>query len=557
MIKVFQSTDRDFTSNGDVIIQPTKALVHKQDNGEFYLELEAGLQYIDSLIPNNIVVVPTPQGDQAFRIGKIEDGSRKIKSKCLHISYDASNYLIADSYVVDKTCQDALIHLNNATDTTSPFEVASDVSGIHSYRCVRKSLLEAIQTVRERWGGHLVRDNFNISVLNVIGQDNGVTIRYKKNLKDITVTYDWSNVVTKLLPVGKDGILLDQLYVMSETQYALPYSKTVSFSQDISEDDFKDASGNVDVNAYQQALKDDLFTQAVEYVNTNCIPSVNYSIKANVEKITDVGDIIEVIDERLGVNITVAVISFVYDAILGKYKEIVFGNTGASLSNLMSSISSQVSSAIASNNVEITVALQTALEVAEERIWSALGSSYCIFSGDEILILDQIPAEDAENVIKIDNEGISISSSGIHGSFTNVWSINGTFNAQAINMINLTADLIKGGTLKLGSNLNSYGLIKVYDQANSMIGQLDKDGLKMIGKDGSYLIMNNQEGLAGYDRLNNKTFWIDGDQVHIKKSSIEEEIIIANKMKMIPIERRVNNTLVNDGLGFISVVDSN
>ena len=557
MIKVFQSTDRDFTSNGDVIIQPTKALVHKQDNGEFYLELEAGLQYIDSLIPNNIVVVPTPQGDQAFRIGKIEDGSRKIKSKCLHISYDANNYLIADSYVVDKTCQEALTHLNNATDTISPFEVASDVSGIHSYRCVRKSLLEAIQTVRERWSGHLVRDNWKISIKNVIGEDNGVTIRYKKNLKDITVTYDWSNVVTKLLPVGKDGILLDQLYVMSETQYALPYSKTVSFSQDISEDDFKDASGNVDVNAYQQALKDDLFTQAVEYVNTNCIPSVNYSIKANVEKITDVGDIIEVIDERLGVNITVAVISFVYDAILGKYKEIVFGNTGASLSNLMNSISSQVSSAIASNNVEITVALQTALEVAEERIWSALGSSYCIFSGDEILILDQIPAEDAVNVIKIDNEGISISSSGIHGSFTNVWSINGTFNAQAINMINLTADLIKGGTLKLGSNLNSYGLIKVYDQANNMIGQLDKDGLKMIGKDGSYLIMNNQEGLAGYDRLNNKTFWIDGDQVHIKKSSIEEEIIIANKIKMIPIERRVSNVLVNDGLGFVSVVDSN
>ena len=68
MLKVFNSTDRDFTSNGDTIVQPTKALVHKTDNGDFYLELECGLQYIDSIIPNNIIVAPTPQGDQAFRI---------------------------------------------------------------------------------------------------------------------------------------------------------------------------------------------------------------------------------------------------------------------------------------------------------------------------------------------------------------------------------------------------------------------------------------------------------------------------------------------------------
>ena len=558
MLKVFNSTDRDFTSNGDTIVQPTKALVHKTDNGDFYLELECGLQYIDAIIPNNIIVAPTPQGDQAFRIGNVEQGTRKLKAKCMHIFYDSGNYLIADAYVVDKNCNDALDHLNAATDNTSPFTTISDVSSINSFRCVRKSLLEAIQTVRDRWGGHLVRDNWTIGIRNVIGQDNGVTIRYKKNLKDITVSYNWSNVVTKLLPVGKDGILLDQLYVMSDTQYSIPYTKTVSFNQEnVNEDDYKDAEGNLDENAYRQALKDDLFTQAVAFVEKNCIPAVNYTVKANMEKITDVGDICEVIDERLGISITVAVLSFVYDCILVKYKEIEFGNAGQSLSNLMSSITSQVNSAITNNNNDITVALQTALETAEEKIWSALGSSYCIYSGDQIMIVDQLPAQDAVNCIRINSGGIAFSQTGINGHFTTAWTIDGTFNAQAINIINLTADLIKGGTLKLGSNLNSNGQLEVYNESNTLIAKLDKDGLVMYGQDNGYLVMNTVVGFAGYDRLGNKTFWADGQEFHMMKSVVEQEITLCNKMRFIPIQISNGGIITNDGIGLVSVLNSN
>ena len=41
-----------------------------------------------------------------------------------------------------------------------------------------------------------IRDNFNISIMRKIGQDNGVTLRYGKNIQDITVKEDWSKVVT-------------------------------------------------------------------------------------------------------------------------------------------------------------------------------------------------------------------------------------------------------------------------------------------------------------------------------------------------------------------------
>lgn len=553
MIKVFGQADTSFSSNGDIVIQPFKAQVHKIDNGDFYLDLECSLDYLSYVIPNNIIVAPTPQGDQAFRIFNVTTTRKKITAKCLHLYYDSNNYLIADSYVVNKNCNDALDHLNNATDNTSPFTTLSDVTIINSFRCVRQSLNQAIQTVLERWGGHLVRDNWNISIMNNIGMDNGVTIQYKKNLKEISVDYDWNDVVTKLMPVGKDGLLLDDLYVSSDTQYDIPFTKTVTFTQTISEDDFKDEDGNVNEEAYHQALLDDLRIQAQAYVDANCIPKVNYTLKANMEKITDIGDTVEVIDERLGINLITHVLSFVYDCILDKYIEIEFGNAQPQLSNLMSSIQSNMSTAIEENNQVITVTLQTELQEAEDKIWGALGNSYCIYEGDQILVVDSLPKETARNVIRINSAGIAFSQTGINGSFTTAWTIDGTFNAQAINVINFTADLIKGGTLKLGSNLNSNGQLEVYDEANNLIAELNKNGLKMYGVDGSYIIMNTEVGFAGYDRLNNKIYWVAKDEFHMRKSVVEEEITLCAKMRFIPIEVSDGNTLINDGIGLVSV----
>ncbi len=553
MIKCFGQADTLFSSNGDIVIQPLKALVHKVDNGDFYLELECSLDYIDYVVANNIIVAPTPQGEQAFRIFNVQTTRRKITAKCLHLFYDSNNYLIADSNVVNKNCNDALDHLNSATDNTSPFITLSDIQTINSFRCVRKSLNEAIQTVLERWGGHLVRDNWNISIMDRIGQDNGVTIQYKKNLKEITVDYDWSEVVTKLMPVGKDGILLGDLYVSSDVQYQIPFTKTVSFEQDISEDDFRDDDGNVNEQAYQEALHDDLRAQAQKYVDIHCIPSVNYTLKANMEKITDVGDTVEVIDERLGINIMTSVLSFIYDCILGKYTEIEFGNAQPQLSGLMNTVTADINNAIAENNQIITVALSSELQEAQDKIWGALGNSYCIYEGDQILVVDSLPKETARNVLRINSAGIGFSQNGINGSFTSAWTIDGTLNMQEINVINLVADLIKGGTLKLGSNLNSNGQLEVYDEANNLICELNKSGLKMFGVDGSYLLMNTDVGFAGYDRNDNKIYWVAKDEFHMKKSVVEEEITLCNKMRFIPIQTSSGGSIVNDGIGLVSV----
>ena len=561
MIKLFSQTDTSFSSNGDKIIIPLRAKVHKEDNGSFYLDFECSLDYINDIVSGNIIVAPTPQGEQAFRISSVTATRMKLSAKCYHVFYDSKNYLIEDSYVVDKNCNDALDHLNSATSDTSPFTTLSDVNNINTYRCVRKSLYEAINVVLDRWGGHLVRDNFNIQIKNNIGQDNGVVVRYAKNLKNITCETNWENVVTKLLPVGKDGLLLNALddtadkYITSGVTYDIPYTKTVSFEQNISEEDYTDDEGNVDTEAYTQALLNDLQNQAINYININDVPQVNYTLKANLEKITDIGDTVEVIDERLGINITTNVISYVYDCILGKYTEVEFGNFTQKLSGLVSSIATQTQTAITEANQTLQVTLSKELQQAQDRIWNALGSSYVIYEGDKILIVDTLPKESATNVIMLNSGGIGFSQTGINGPFKSAWTIDNVLNMEQINVINLTANLIKGGTLKLGSNLNQNGQLEVYDETNTLIAELNKNGLKMYGVDGSYVLINNTVGFAGYDRNNNQIYWVNGDEFHMKKSVVEEEITLCNKLRFIPITIYDGNDIVNDGIGLVSVVD--
>lgn len=553
MIKLFGTTDMDFSSNGDKVLIPKRAIVVKQDNGAYYLDIDIGLEYINDFTQNRIIIANTPQGDQAFRIGNVKKTKNKLTSKCNHVFYDSQNYLIEDSYVVDKNCNAAMEHLNSATSDTSPFTTISDINTINSYRCVRTSLFDALKVVVDRWGGHLTRDNFTIGIKESVGADNGVVVRYAKNLKDITCEENWNNVITKIMPVGTDGILLPEEYLVSDIQYDIPYTKAITFYQDINAEDYT-IDGVLDNEAYTQALIEDLRKQATDYLNENKVPQVLYTLDANLEKITDVGDIIEVIDDRLNINIMTNLIGYQYDCILGKYKQLQFGNFEPKLSNLVSDITNTTNDSIKENNNTLKITLGEELDAAKNSILSMMGNSYVIYEGDKILVVDSLPKETATNVMMINSGGIAFSTTGINGTFNSAWLINGTLDMQNINVINLVADMIKGGTLKLGSQTNQSGILELYNNGNNLIGTLDKDGLKMMGSDGSYVIMNDTEGFAGYDANDNKIFWVDFDELHIKKAVIEDEITLSNKLRFIPITiYDDNNQIVNDGIGLVAV----
>lgn len=548
MIRVFRPTDKAYTSNGDVVVQATKATVHKEDNGDFYLDLACGTKYKDYIVSNNFIVADTPQGAQAFRILNPTVTRSKITCKCWHVFYDSQNYLIADSYVVDSTCNVALDHLNSATEPKSQFSTISDVPTIDSFRCVRKSLYEAIQTVIERWGGHLVRDNWSIGIRQRIGTDNGVTVRYGKNLKDIKAVYDWSKVVTKLLPVGKDGLLLNardasaSIYVTSDVQYPVPYTKTVSFSQDIDKEDY----GSDD--EYQAALLDDLLRQATDYINAHNVPAVNYTMSANVERVTDIGDTVEVIDDRLGLDMMTSIISYDWDCILGRYTKLEFGTFQPKLSGLMGSVAGTAESTATKVVGAATSLLSDRIAESESKINGTLSNAYCVYDGNQILIVDSLPKETAHNVMRINSAGIGFSQSGINGSFTSAWTIDGTLNMQQVNVINLVADLIKGGTLHLGGNDNVSGVMEVRSAGGSVIGKLDKDGLRMWANDGSRIEVNASQGLVGYDAKGNATYGVTNGVFYMRNGYVQDSLAVGGLLKMVPIK-----TDTSEGIAFVAL----
>lgn len=556
MIKLFGTTDTVYTTNGDVILQPLKAKVRCEDNGQYYLDLETGLEYVDVLTEGRIVAADTPAGVQPFRVANVQKTNVKITTRCPHVYYDSRNYLIPDTYIVNKGANAALDQLNNAAvgGAGSPFTTVSDVGVVTSYRCVRKSLNDAISEVVARWGGHLVREKWTIALRTTIGADNGVVVRYGKNIQTITSSEDWSEVATKILPTGKDGIKLNavdpdaDIYVTADQQYDIPYVKAVSFNQSLSRDDY-----DTDED-FTEALVADLYQQATEYLNTHQWPKVNYTVKTNLDAVTGLGDTVEVIDERLGLNLMTNVIAYEYDCILGKYTNIELGNFQQTITGLVETITKSVEKTVNNELTTATAVLNEELKAATAEILAGFENSYVIYEGNQILVVDALPKENAVNCIRINRAGIGFSTNGISGPFNSAWTIDGKMDMQQINVLNLTADLIHGNTLTLGGAFYpTPGEIRLYDAAGNLIGIIGQNGVKMLGGVGSselgrpYVLMNNTVGFAGFDENDNKTYWADGDSFYMRKALAKEELTICDTMRFIKID--LTN---NKGIGLVS-----
>lgn len=545
MIKIYEPTEVLFDHNGLKILHPTKAEIYIEDNGDYYIDVESSIDDLEYLQEGMIIRAATRWGEQGFRLTNPVRKNNKISVKGYHLWKDSSKYMIFNSYVENKNCNDALDHLNSACDVGTPFTTISDITTINSTRIVRQSLEEAIATVIEKWGGHLYRDNWVIGVKSKIGEDRGITIKYGKNSTNIEANEDWSNVVTKIMPVGYDGITLPEKYLEAETQYSVPYTKVIKFEQDINQDDYKDEKGNLKEEEYKEALIEDLRNKAKSYLNENQYFKCNYKVKAHIEGVIDLGDVIVVEHKRLGINLTTNVISLKYDCIRDKYIEIEFGNFKTKLKDLVSNIDKQTKETVANANEVVKVTLQNELNTATSKIWGTLGDSYVIYEGDRILVVDSLPKETAANVMMINAGGIGFSNTGINGSFNSAWLIDGTLDMQAVNCINMTANLVKGGTFKVGSQLNEAGRIEIYDLSNVLIGTFDENGIVVFGKDGSKVVINPDE-FAGYDFNGVKTFWMNGDEFHMRKSVIEEEITLCGLARWLGIE-----TTDNTGIGIV------
>lgn len=548
MIKVYDPNEKIFNHNGIKILHPEVCELTKKDNGDYYLEIRDSIDNVDYYQKGMIIRVSTMWGEQAFRCTNPVVSSTRVDVKAWHVFYDSMNYLIKDANIVDKTCNYAMNHVNSNTDIPSPFTTLSDITKQVSTRIVRKTLYDTfVEFIDEsKFGGHLVRDNFNVSIMTSIGQDRGVVLADKKNITSLKVEEKWDDVCTKILPYTTDGevaILLDDTYVSLDSEiYDIPYSRVVKFENELEKGDFESEE------AYLTATKEWLKSKAVDYLEQNKLPKVNYSVEANINNVSDVGDIIHVKHPRCKVNITTNVIAIQYDCIREKIIKVEFGNFKKDISTLQKDIVSKATEESKVIAEETQATLSAELEKATSNINSLLKESYVIYDGDQILVVDRLPKEEAKNVIRVNSAGIGFSQTGIYGTFNSAWSIDGTLNMQSINVINLTADLIKGGTLILGGINNTSGTIELYDNSNRMIANMDKGGLTIYATNGDYVKLNGETGFSGYNSNNEKIYWADGSVFHMKNAEVENEIKISGKIKIVPV-----STNDNVGVGFVAI----
>lgn len=455
MIKIFNATDTDFKTAGNIIINPLHCHeIKKKSLNGWYIEVEIPIKYKEYIEADKLCVVKTKSKlkPQAFRINdSIAYTNRKIKFTAEHVMFDSRRYVLLDVRPTNLNGQNGLKYVNERTDKTSPFSIDSNVENVSTAYFIRKTLLESWQVFEERWGGVFEADNWDISFKQSIGKDNGETIVYGKNMQGFEIFEDWSNVCTKILPVGYDGLLLPEEYLESETQYEIPYTKIVDFQTDLKTEEQTETN-----------LLVELRNNASKYLEENCVPKVSYTVNSNVNNDLEIGDTIKVLHPF--VNIFTEVLEYEYDLISEKVKSLTFGNYTRDVKTKFNNIKNTIETIKQTvSKQEITIKEQTNL------INSLNKNGYVYIDDNEILILDQLPKEKAKNVWRFGLGGIGFSSKGYEGPFETAITMDGKINADFITTGTMAVDRIES-------------LANFITETNSSISKIELEQGKITSK---------------------------------------------------------------------------
>ena len=173
--------------------------------------------------------------DQLFRIYKVELRDDGVTAYARHIFYDLLNNLT--SYPAGQTdCVSAVDGILESCLVPTQFSGFTDIGGervIDGWTRVNpvSALLDPETGAASLWGAELVRDNYDFFLLRDAGLNRGVRIEYAKNLLGVSCEVDASDVITRIVPVGKDKsgkdlLLMAGSYNMDGTVYTIAFGQT-------------------------------------------------------------------------------------------------------------------------------------------------------------------------------------------------------------------------------------------------------------------------------------------------------------------------------------------
>lgn len=111
---------------------------------------------------------------------------------------------IRELEIKNRTGIQAIQMIETAMDLKSNIKLFSDIVTVSSTTFSATNALNCIAgedgSLLQRWGGEIKRDPFKLSLLKRRGRDNVTRISYGKDLNGLKVTFDWSNVRTRINP---------------------------------------------------------------------------------------------------------------------------------------------------------------------------------------------------------------------------------------------------------------------------------------------------------------------------------------------------------------------
>ena len=377
MITVHDRTATTFTTTGLGVLdrEIINPIVTEELGGEFSLTFTypADGPAATHLVLENIVAAPVPglEQRQGFRISEVVttiEGLLEVTA--FHVFYDLAANLIADTYVVNKTAKGALTQILGAANTKHGFTAtSSDTVTRSSARLVRMPIAQALMDAGEdntfaaRWGGEITRDNWHIHHGPMRGANHGVVIRDRKNLTGFESAIDFSTVVTRILPVGYDGLLLPELYVDSPKlgDYVVPRIRVIRYGQvkAITDKD-NPREGELPLDqAHAQLRRLAAAEFSAKHVDE---PSASYKIRftdlsqtreyadlARLETV-EIGDTVTVRHTDLGIALTARVVAYEYNPLTLQYISVELGTVARKFTSVTRQVKTAISTAVAASD---------------------------------------------------------------------------------------------------------------------------------------------------------------------------------------------------------------
>lgn len=508
---LFAANTTKFDTNGiGALADAVSCIVTEERNGMFELEMQypiTGLHYAEIALSSIILAVP---GDgrtlQPFRIYKITKPLNGIVTVyAQHISYQLSH--IPCMPFSAGSAGLAMAGFKTYAAEACPFEFWTDVTTAGNYSqlipaSIRSRLGGVEGSILDTYGGEYEWDGYTVKLHAARGADNGVTLRYGKNITDLTQEENISSTITGVCPywAGTDGITvtLPEKVLSAENAANFPYPRTVPL----------DLSGEFE----EKPTVEELRAKAQAYISKSGIgvPAVSLDVSFvalwQTEDYKDIAplervrlcDTVTVMFEKLGVSAKAKVISTVYNVLFDRYDHIEIGDAKSTLAGTIASTNQTVAEKTS------TSFLQAAVDRATGWITGANGG-YVVMCKDadgqpyEILIMDTPNIETAQKVWRWNSGGLGYSKNGYAGPYGLAMTQDGaivadfitagTLNAAVVKVINLIADHVKSVNGNYTLSIDSANLLlesnnekKVWINATTTEGR-DQGVVFAYGKD--------------------------------------------------------------------------